>query len=217
MTSTSKRLVLRVLLLGMPLAGMSLAGMSLAGRSLGVPAAASAQTGQRPGGLPSADPQHAFDWEHGSWAVRLSRLVRPLSGSEEWVAYEGTSVVRPVWDGLANLGELDVAGPAGRIVGMSLRLYDPGSEQWRIHWANRSDGEVGEPMVGGFSGGRGEFYNYEPFDGRVVLVRFVFSDIAERSFRFEQSFSDDHGRTWEANWIAEFSRTAGPDGRVPGT
>ena len=165
----------------------------------------------------SADhPQRAFDWEHGSWTVRLSRLASPLTGSDEWVEYEGTSVVRPIWDGLANLGELNVAGPAGRIVGMSLRLYDPGSRQWRIHWANRSDGALGEPMVGGFAGGRGEFYNYEPFDGRVVLVRFVFSEISEQSFRFEQSFSDDHGRTWEPNWIAEFERVDPSRGRHPG-
>ena len=164
---------------------------------------------------PATHAQRAFDWEHGSWTVRLSRLVSPLSGSDEWVEYAGTSVVRPVWDGAANLGELDVAGPGGRIVGMSLRLYDAGSDQWRIHWASRSDGVVGEPMIGGFDGGRGEFYNYEPFGGRVVLVRFIFSDIAERSFRFEQSFSDDHGQTWEPNWIAEFTRVAEPSDRRP--
>lgn len=163
----------------------------------------------------ATDAQRAFDWEHGSWTVRLSRLVSPLSGSDEWVEYQGTSVVRPVWDGAANLGELDVAVPTGRVVGMSLRLYDPGSGQWRTHWASRSDGVVGEPMVGGFDGARGEFYNYEPFGGRVVLVRFVFSEIAERSFRFEQSFSDDHGRTWEPNWIAEFARADEPNARRP--
>jgi hypothetical protein len=180
------------------------------------PAYATAQDGAGSATLPSADPPHAFDWEHGAWTVRLSRLVRPLSGSDEWTDYEGTSVVRPVWGGVANLGELDVTGPTGRIVGLSLRLYDPGSGQWRIHWANRSDGVVGIPMVGGFADGRGEFYNYEPFDGRVVLVRFVFSDIGGRSFRFEQSFSDDHGRTWEPNWVAEFSRQEDSAGGSPG-
>jgi len=113
--------------------------------------------------------------------------------------------VRPVWNGTANLGELDVAGPAGRIVGMSLHLYDASFGQWRIQWASRSDGVVGEPMVGGFDRLRGEFYNYEPFAGQVALVRFVFSEISERSFRFEQSFSDDHDGMWEPNWIAVFA------------
>jgi hypothetical protein len=187
----------------------------LAALFVGCAAAAVGQQGPSSDAGSEADAQRAFDWEHGSWTVRLSRLVSPLSGSDEWVEYEGTSVVRPVWDGAANLGELDVAGPAGRIVGMSLRLYDSGSRQWRIHWASRSDGVVGEPMVGGFDGARGEFYNYEPFSGQVVLVRFVFSEIAERSFRFEQSFSDDHGRTWEPNWVAAFARVDEPDDRRP--
>jgi hypothetical protein len=193
------------------------ARLLVVGLLLGPPGGAAAQEGLRPQAGTSADPQRAFDWEHGSWTVRLSRLRSPLTGSDEWVAYEGTSVVRPVWDGLANLGELDVSGPDGRIVGLSLRLYDPDSQQWRIHWANRSDGEVGEPMVGGFRDGRGEFYNYESFGGRVVLVRFIFSDMTERSFRFEQSFSDDHGRTWEPNWVAEFARVGESGGRAPGT
>ena len=73
---------------------------------------------------PSRDGQHDFDFEIGSWTTELSRLVSPLSGSSEWVEYGGTSVVRPVWDGLANLVELDVSGSAGRIQALSLRLYD---------------------------------------------------------------------------------------------
>ena len=52
---------------------------------------------------PRRDGQHDFDFEIGSWTTELSRLVSPLSGSKEWVEYRGTTVVRPVWDGLANL------------------------------------------------------------------------------------------------------------------
>ena len=152
------------------------------------------------------DAQRAFDFEFGSWTARISRLVEPLAGSQKWTEYEGTSVVRPVWDGRANLGELDVAGPAGRIVGLSLRLFDPVSEQWRIHWANSNDGNIGLPMIGGFEDGRGTFYNQETLDGRAIFVRFVFSDIAAKSFRLEQAFSADGGAGWEANWVASFER-----------
>jgi hypothetical protein len=152
------------------------------------------------------DPSHAFDFELGEWAVRISRLEHPLTGSTAWVEYEGTSVVRKVWNGRANLGELQVEGPAGRIQGLSLRLYDPEARQWSIHWASSRDGLLGEAMVGGFRGGVGEFYNQERFDGRAVFVRFVFSEITAASFRLEQAFSDDGGRSWEANWIAAFER-----------
>src|SRR5262245_25961867 len=54
----------------------------------------------------TAAQQHAFDFEFGVWKARISRLKAPLTGSKEWVEYEGTSAVRRVWDGKANLGEL---------------------------------------------------------------------------------------------------------------
>ena len=50
--------------------------------------------------------------------------------------------------------------------------------------------------------GRGEFFDQEDFNGRPVLVRFIISDIKPESCKFEQSFSTDGGKTWEANWIA---------------
>src|SRR5262245_58497156 len=75
-------------------------------------------------GPPSVrDGQHDFDFEIGTWRTHLRRLLRPLTGSTEWVEYEGTSVVRKVWNGRANLVELDAEGPAGRIQALSLPLY----------------------------------------------------------------------------------------------
>src|SRR5215470_16390344 len=70
------------------------------------------------------DGSRDFDFEFGSWKTRLKRLLHPLTGSTTWVEYEGTSVVRKIWNGRANLLELDVSGPAGRIEGLSLRLYN---------------------------------------------------------------------------------------------
>lgn len=153
------------------------------------------------------DGAHAFDFEFGEWTVQISRLVEPLSGSAVWAEYAGTSIVRPVWGGRANLGELEVSGATGRIQGMSLRLYDPAARQWRISWASSRDGALGPPMVGGFrDDGTGEFYDQETFNGRAVFVRFVFSGITANTFRLEQAFSADGGTTWEANWIARFHR-----------
>lgn len=167
---------------------------------------AQAESGNRLAGVQSSDGQHDFDFEFGEWKAKLRRRLRPLTGSNIWVEYQGTSVVRRVWDGKANLGELDVSGTAGRIVGLSLRLYDPEARQWRISWANSADGQLGPPMIGDFQNGRGEFYNQELFNGRAIFVRFIFSDIRPDSFRLEQAFSDDGGKTWEPNWISEFTR-----------
>lgn len=152
------------------------------------------------------DGQRDFDWEIGTWKTELKRRLRPLTGSDEWVEYTGTSVVRKVWDGRANLLELDVQGPTGRIEGLSLRLYNPASRQWSLNFANSRSGTLSVPTVGGFQDGRGEFHAQETIDGRAILVRFVISAITRDSARFEQAFSADGGKTWEVNWIATDTR-----------
>jgi hypothetical protein len=162
-------------------------------------AASSAQATARDG-------QHDFDFEIGTWRTRVSRLVRPLSGSTTWVAYEGTSVMRKVLNGRANLVELTVEGPAGRIEGLSLRLYEPEPARWTIHYANSRDGLLTPPVSGRFANGRGEFYGPDTLNGRPILVRFVISDITPNSCHFEQAFSADEGKTWEVNWIATDTR-----------
>ena len=162
---------------------------------------ASAATGSEPAGG-----EHDFDFELGTWKTHISRLVHPLSGSTTWVEYEGTSVVHKVWDGRANLLELEVSGPAGHIEALSLRLYNPASRQWSLNFSNSSVGAHGQPTIGEFKNGRGEFYDQESFDGRAILVRFVISEIRPDSCHFEQSFSTDGGKTWEVNWIATDTR-----------
>jgi hypothetical protein len=132
--------------------------------------------------------------------------VRPLTGSTTWVEYEGTSNVTKVLDGRANLVELKVSGPSGRIEGLSLRLYNPESRQWSLNFANINAGTLTPPTIGEFKDGRGEFYNQDTLNGRSILVKFVISDITPNSCRFEQSFSADGGKTWEVNWIAVDTR-----------
>lgn len=150
---------------------------------------------------PARDGQRDFDFEIGDWTTRL-KLRKPLSGSSAWAEYEGTSIVRKVLDGRANLIELNVEGPAGRIEGLSLRLYNPQSRQWSLNFANVRNGELTEPVTGAFNDGCGEFYGQETVDGRIVPVRFVIKQLSPRTARFEQAFSGDGGRTWEVNWIA---------------
>ena len=161
------------------------------------------------------DGQHDFDFEIGSWNTRLSRLQRPLTGSTTWMEYVGTTVVRKVWDGRANLVELAVDGPAGRLEVLSLRLYDPQARQWSLNSANSRSGTLGVPAIGEFRNGRGEFYSQEEFDGRTILVRFVVTVVTPDSVRFEQSFSDDGGKRWEPNWIAVDTRVKGGSARAP--
>jgi hypothetical protein len=154
----------------------------------------------------SGDALHDFDFNFGSWKTHVSRLLQPLSGSSTWAEYDGTSVVSKVWGGRASLFELEVDGPAGHIEGAGLRLYDPRSHQWSLNWASSRNGDMTHPMIGGFAGGRGEFFDHEVIDGKSVLERNSFLDISQDFARFEQAFSADGGRTWETNWVMTFAR-----------
>jgi hypothetical protein len=148
------------------------------------------------------DGQHDFDFAFGTWRTRLWRLLNPLTGSNRWAEHEGTTVVSKVWNGRANLAELEADGSEGHLQVMSLRLYNPQSGQWSLYAASSRNGTLSVPTVGEFKDGRGEFFDQETFNGRSILVRNVWSDITPDSCRFEQAFSDDGGKTWEVNWIA---------------
>jgi hypothetical protein len=152
------------------------------------------------------DGQRDFDFLMGRWKVHNRRLRERLRGCDDWDEFEATVVARPIWDGAANIDEYDGEGPSGRIQGLTLRLYDAESRQWRLYWANRERGFLELPMVGTFKDGRGEFFCHEIYQGTPIFTRFVWSDITPEACRWEQAFSTDGGRTWETNWVNHFTR-----------
>jgi len=148
-----------------------------------------------------------FDFEFGSWKIHLKRLVHPLTGSTTWVEFDGTSVTRKVWDGRAQIEEFETDSAAGgHIEGLTLRLYNPKSHQWSLYWANSKDGTLVVPQIGEFKNGRGEFYAQDTFNGKAIFVRFIWSNTDTNMPHFEQSFSEDGGKTWEVNWITHQTR-----------
>ena len=152
-----------------------------------------------------ANGQRDFDWEIGRWRTHLL-LRAPLDSAATWTEYVGTSVVTRVMDGRANLVELDVSGQAGRIEGISLRLFNPSTQQWSLNFASARGGTLFPPVYGAFSAGRGDFVGLDEHEGRKVLVRFVITPVATDTVRFEQFYSDDQGKRWIANWIATDTR-----------
>lgn len=157
---------------------------------------------------PARDGGRDFDFDVGTWKTHTLRLQRPLTGSTAWTEMDGHTVVRKVWDGRANLAELESDGPTGHLSLISLRLYDPRARQWRLYFATPNVGILSTPMVGEFKDGRGEFTDQEPHDGRMIWVRFTFIAISPDSARSEQAFSDDGGKTWETNWVNQYTRVA---------
>jgi hypothetical protein len=156
------------------------------------------------------DGAHDFDFEFGEWTTHVKRLQRPLTGSTAWVEYTGTTIVRPILGGRANIAELTVEGPAGRIEGAALRLYAIESRQWTLTYFNAADGLLTPPMTGDFRDGRGIFHGQDTLGGRSILVRFVITKAANDVYRFEQSFSNDAGATWELNWVATDTKRSAP-------
>jgi hypothetical protein len=152
------------------------------------------------------DGQHDFDFNIGVWKTHIRRLLHPLTGSKDWVDLDGTVSVRKIWDGRAQLEEIEANGQTGRFEGLTLFLYDPQGHQWRQYFANSSVGVLDPPAIGEFKNGRGEFFDQEAFNGRAIFVRMIWSDITADSHRLEQSFSDDGGQTWEPNFIATLTR-----------
>lgn len=175
----------------------------------GITVAQNDATPAKPATAEKRDGQRDFDFELGSWKIHLKRLQHPLSGSNTWIEFDGTTVTRKVWNGRSQIEEFEVDGPTGHIEGLTLRLYNQQSHQWSLYWANSKDGSMGgPPNVGEFKNGRGEFYCYDTFNGRMVLVRYIWSEITPNSAHFEQSYSEDGGKTWEANWITDQTRVA---------
>ena len=155
--------------------------------------------------------QQDFDFEFGTWTTRVRVLRNPLSGSEPiWAEYQGTSVVRPLMDGRANVVELSLEGPTGRIEGVSLRLYNTQARQWSLNYAGLRNGLLTAPVYGSFDGNRsGTFHGQDMLEGRAIMVRFVISQISKDEARFVQSYSSDGGASWEVNWDAFDTRRDG--------
>ena len=152
------------------------------------------------------DGRNDFDFLVGTWKVHHRMLKQRLKGSTDWMEFEGDTVDRKIMNGLGNLDENIIHMNTGPVHAISLRLFDPQSKEWSIHWSTDRTGVLDIPMIGGFKDGQGEFYAQEIFEGRRVYSRFIWSKITPNSCQWEQALSDDGAKTWETNWIMEFKR-----------
>jgi hypothetical protein len=148
-----------------------------------------------------------FDFWMGEWKVHNRRLRKRLAGSSDWEEFEATSQAWPILGGLGN-EDIFRTDHDGGFIGMSFRFFDPVKKLWAIYWADtRRSGELDPPVFGSFDGDTGVFRGEDVFEGRPILVRFIWSGVTTRTPRWEQAFSDDGGRTWETNWIMDFTPT----------
>lgn len=157
-----------------------------------------------------------FDFTFGTWTEHSRRLLKPLTGSTTWVEWDGRTVFRKIWGGKANLAEFKGITPSGPLELLALRVYNPKTRQWSTKFATSDVGKLSEvTAVGEFKGGRIDFYDQEPLNGRSILVRFSVYPTGSTTHISEQAFSADGGKTWEVNWINRYtleSRETEPTG-----
>jgi hypothetical protein len=151
--------------------------------------------------------KHDFDFLHGSWNVRNRYLRERLKHSDDWIEFDARADVEPLLDGFGQLDRYRTVRDGSPVEGITLRLFNPVTGEWSLHWADTVRvGVLLPPMVGRFNGNVGEFLGDETADGRLVLCRFHWIRTLDGSPRWEQAFSDDGGKTWETNWIMTFTR-----------
>ena len=148
-----------------------------------------------------------FDFLVGRWTVHHRRLKARLVGCTDWDEFAGRSELRTLIGGRANIEENVLELPAGHYRALTLRSFNQQTRQWAIWWLDgRHPHVLDAPMVGDFKSGVGTFYGDEIIDNRPIRVRFLWSDIATTSCRWQQAFSADGGSNWETNWVMEFMR-----------
>ncbi len=153
-----------------------------------------------------ANASHSFDFTFGTWHTHGSRLLHPLATPTVWAPLNGTTAVRKIWGGRANLAEYTAAGSSGSVELLILRWYNPTTRQWNVDFAKPETGTLGTPAVGGFKNGRLDAYDQEIFQERSILVRYSFWSTGSDKGRTERAFSTDGGKTWETNWTDDYVR-----------
>lgn len=151
-----------------------------------------------------------FDFLLGRWTVRHRKLAARLSGSKDWTEFAGTLEVRSILGGLGDIDDNVLEDPAGRVLATSLRVFNAQSGTWSIYWIDARAPGLDPPLVGGFSGPIGRFYNDDVYQGRPIRVRFIYEHQAPGVARWSQAFSPDGGDTWETNWTMDFTRVGPP-------
>lgn len=133
-------------------------------------------------------------------------MSAPLADGGEWLHFSGAMTARTYFNGAISNDEFHFPSRSSR--GMTIRLFDPDTEQWSLYWVSSLDGKLNPPVRGGFSSGVGEFYRDSVRDGQPTRIRYRWRNISHHEASWELALSTDSGASWNTNWEMRLQRTA---------
>jgi Tol biopolymer transport system component len=157
------------------------------------------------GGLiitPSAtSSKNDFDFLIGKWRLKHRKLKSRLTNSNEWEEFETVVEDFSILEGMGNMdiGHAIIDGKPWE--GRTIRLFDPKTKLWRLHWISSSVGVMDPPVVGSFENGIGHFFTKDVFNGKKIIMMFRWDARNKEHAIWSQAFSPDNGKTWEWNWV----------------
>jgi hypothetical protein len=141
-----------------------------------------------------------FHFLTGEWRIHNRSIVNGA-----WLEYPGEATVYEILGGIGSVEELRI--PARNFSGMGLRMLAVEEKIWSDDWVNATSGVLTCPgQTGSFEGGAGIFSSSYEDNGRALLSAGIWDQITPRSCRWRQAVTADGGKTWEHNWIMQWTR-----------
>jgi hypothetical protein len=147
-------------------------------------------TSQNSNNVPILAPEaHQFDFWIGEWAVTWA------DGGL------GTNNIHTIMDGFVILENFE-ARPTSPFRGMSISVFSLG--KWRQTWADNNGGYL--DFVGEFRDGTMELRRRAILDGKPIVQRMVWYNIARDELDWNWERSEDGGKTWTVLWQIHYQR-----------
>jgi hypothetical protein len=131
-----------------------------------------------------------FDFWLGEWDLTWGEGER------------GTNHISLILDGMVIQEEFD--GPSISLKGLSVSTFNTRLGQWQQTWVDNSGGYL--DFSGGFADGKMILSREADVEGKPIMQRMVFYNIAEDELDWNWERSGDGGETWQLVWHIHYQR-----------
>jgi hypothetical protein len=155
----------------------------------------------------STSNKNDFDFLQGKWAVKNKKLKTRLDNCTEWLEFNSELHMHKTLNGMGNIENFYATFDDAPFEGMAIRLFNPKTKLWKIYWVDTSACLMDEnPVTGSFEAGIGKFYATDIFNETPILILYQWDATNRNEPIWSQAFSTDEGKTWEWNWVMNFTK-----------